>query len=238
MRTAAFLLGLVLIACGGCTPTTAPSLLPGFEPARLFGPEHAPRLVVDASLEVLAPGARAIALIEGGQVTALNAMAIESIGEGAWRCTIDGQRASLMRFDGGSLLLIETTDYPNRAVTTFDPPVPLTFPEAATDAGLNTQHRAIVRSLGDEARIIDRGAAEQVLKRESDQDLRLPGGGTFRAARFTREFSLTLRRARVMERATSWYVPHLGLAAEQSLEEVRVLGPLGWRKERLIVRVP
>lgn len=237
-RLAVLLISAALAAGGGCARTAATGLLPGFEPARLLGVEHAPEPTAAKALETLMPGVRTFARIEGGAVAALDTMTIDSAGDGAWRCTIDGQRASLVRFDGEQLLLVETIDFPNRAATTFDPPVPLTSQEAANDAELNTRHHAIVRSLGDEARIIDRGTAEQVLRREQDQDLRLPGGGVFRAARFTREFSLALRRAHVMERTTSWYAANLGLAAEQSLEEVRVLGPLGWRKERLVVRVP
>jgi hypothetical protein len=213
-------------------------LLPGFDPLQVLGEEIDPDLAADGSLAVFEAGSRRFAVIEDGAVDSIVEMNITSEGEGAWRTEIADERAAVMRLDGNRLVLVETTDHPNKAVTTFDPPLLLIEDGMGDGYGARTEHTVVVRSLEDVSRIVDRGTAEQSLVRESDQVLLLPDGQTRRAVRLARTLTISLGRAKVKEVTTSWYAPDLGLAAEQSKEEVKVFGPLGWTRRRLLVRVP
>jgi hypothetical protein len=234
------LASLLCIASGltGCNKPARTGMLPGFDPSRLLGAEHEAALSADASLASFEAGTRSLGLVEDGELASVVEMEVAASGAGQWRTEVAGQRASLMRVEGGRLLLAETTDYANKAVTTFEPPLSLIEAGMFEGRGVETTHGVTVRALLDPAKIIDRGTAEQTLVRLADQDLVLPGGRTHRAVRLMRTLTISLGRAKVNEVTTSWYVPKLGLAAEQSREEVRVLGPLGWTHEKLMVRVP
>ncbi len=230
---------LVFSAClMGCNKPGQTGLLPGFNPAKLMGESLDAGLVANASIESFEGGTRRFGVIEEGHVESVIEMEVTAAGDGQWRTEIVGQRASLMRIEDGRLLLAETTDYPNNAVTTFDPPLPLVENGMSEGRGVKTQHQVVVHSLNDRSQVVDRGTAEQTLIRDADQDLLLPGGKKHRAAQLARTLDITLGRAKVHEETTSWYVPGLGLAAEQSKEVVKVFGPIGWTHERLWVRVP
>lgn len=237
----AFLAGLALIGLAffwGCGKPAHPGLLPEYQPAQLFGEQLDDDLATGGSLEPYGESARSFAVIEKDAVSELMRVAIEELDQESWRIELGEQRASVVRREDGRLALLETTDYPNNAVTTFDPPLLLIEKGMSEGKGVESQHQVVVRALDDDSKIVDRGTAEQTLVREADQTLLLPDGRSHRAVRLRRTLRLALGRATVEEVTTSWYVPELGLAAEQSREQVKVFGPLGWTKERLLVRVP
>lgn len=235
-----FLAGLsaALLAAAGCAKPGATGLLPGYDPADLFADERPAEIAVDRALLAPAAGERTYALVEEGAVAALLTMTTAPSGHDLWKSEIGGDRASVVSVSDTESLLIETTDYPNSAVTTFEPPLPLLSGALAGGSELPTSHSVVVRSLHNVSRLIDRGTATQTLTRLDDQDVLLPDGGVYRAARFRRVLILDLGRADVEETTTAWYVPALGLAVEESEEKVKALGFLSWTKQRLMLRVP
>lgn len=230
---------LMALSLTGCAREREPGPLPGFEATQWLGEEQSTGdLPAGASLEHFQAGRREFAIIVDGRVSEIIEMDVASAPNDSWRTVIEGQRAALVREQDGDLLLVQTTDYPNNAVTTFEPPLPLIISGMAVGEQRATEHSVTVRPLDDAAALIDRGQATQTLQRRSDQALRLPHDRMDRAAVFERTLALDLTRAKVNETNRAWYVPDLGLAAEQSREQVKVLGPLGWTHERLMLRVP
>lgn len=237
-RAAVLAAASALLLAAGCARPGPDGLLPGYDPADLFAAQWPAEIAVDRSLAAPAAGERAFAVVEKGAVASLITMTTAPSGHDLWRSEIGGDRASVFSVSDTETLLIETTDFPNRAVTTFEPPLPLLSSALASGAELPTSHSVVVRSLHNVSRLVDRGTATQTLTRLDDQDVLLPDGGVHRAARFRRVLILDLGRADVEETTTSWYVPALGLAVEESEEKVKALGFLSWTKERLMLRVP
>ena len=236
---AATMIGLLATgALVGCSRTGTQALLPAYDAAKLFGAEQPAEIVVDRSLTTHEEGEHIFATIEKGTVTSLLTMTLAPSGHDLWRSEIGGERASVARVADTEVLLIETTDHPNSAVTTFEPPLPLLSGTLSSGAEVKSSHTVIVRSLRDPSRLVDRGTAEQTLTRLDDQEVLLPDGVVYRAARFRRVLTLDLGRADVEEVSTAWYVPGVGLAVEESEEKVKALGFLSWTKRRLLVRVP
>ncbi|MCC6909607.1 MAG: hypothetical protein IT430_16835 [Phycisphaerales bacterium] len=230
---------LMALNLAGCAREREAGSLPGFEATQWLGDEQSTGdLPAGASLEHFEAGRREFAIIVDGRVDEVIEMDVASAPNDSWRTVIEGQRAALVREQDGDLLLVQTTDYPNNAVTTFEPPLPLIMAGMEVGQEHASEHAVTVRPLDDPSAMIDRGQATQTLRRRPDQALRLPHDRMDHAAVFERTLVLDLARAKVNETTRAWYVPELGLAAEQSREQVKVLGPLGWTHERLMLRVP
>src|SRR5262249_36510523 len=78
------------------------------------------------------------------------------------------------------------------------------------------------------------GKAVRTMKYVSDQAIRIPSG-QFQAKRVEVHFTADLKLAKADEQTTLWVVTGLGVVAEQSIEEVKVLGLTNKKTSRTLV---
>lgn len=129
--------------------------------------------------------------------------------------------------------VIETKD---NALSLFDPPMAIAFAELKPGEERRVESKMRVVDVKSRTHERESGKAVRTITYKSDQRIRTPLGD-FDAKRVEVHFVATLKLANADEQSTLWIVPGMGIVAEQTTEEIKVLGLAGRKSTRTLLLV-
>jgi hypothetical protein len=220
---------LLLAAAAGCQGPPRPAGLDVLEEL----PPGAPLTAAD--LLPLRERTWRCALGDEAEPSVVMSMARTDVYRAQWVLEEAGRRAEYLAVgEGGDVVMTAVAEYGEGALTVFKPP--LLIAPAVLEAGASRRAECQMRvvELDDVSRHREGGTATRTITYEADQRLRTPLG-EFVARRIQIEFTADLSLADVRDTATLYLVSGLGVVAEISRQEIRVLGVLPNVRERVLL---
>jgi hypothetical protein len=146
-------------------------------------------------------------------------------------------RTEFLRFnDNGDLVVTAIIDHKENAISHFDPPLLVMPAELFADQSRKHEVAMRVVDANDPKKVRESGRASRTITYIANQRVRTHDGD-FDAKRIESRFQADLKLADVDELTVMFVRPGAGIIAEQSTEQVKILGAFGNTTKRTIVRV-
>jgi hypothetical protein len=134
----------------------------------------------------------------------------------------------------GDVQMTAVMELKDNAISLFTPPLVIAFADLPAGEERRSESAMRVVDMKNRTRQRESGKAVRTMTYVSDQAIRIPSG-QFQTKRVEVHFIADLKLAKADEQTMLWVVPGVGVVAEQSVEEVRVLGLTNTKASRTLV---
>ncbi len=230
-----------VLVCAGCASSRRHDAKNASSPGLVIVTTQPATEPMDASLIFpRGPGESRFALLnKRGEVESTEVIQREATSDHRADFSVaDGERRLefLARDDSNNIVLTAVIDHADRALTLFDPPLPIAPSMLAPGKTFESEAAMRVVDVNKPQKQRERGTAKRTLTYLDDAVIRIPGGREERVARLEIHFTADLRLADADEQTMLYVSREKGLIASDSRERVTILGAFPRETHRMLIR--